>query len=158
MTGVRADDLAEHAFVRGLPAGDITRLATVASYLSVPAGHRLFEEGGTATRFWLVRTGHLALDLHAAGGERLIVETIGGGGLIGLSWTSSPRQWQYGAEAVAPTDAFELDAAAVTSWCDEDPLFGYRLIRRLLAVAAGRLHASRIRLLDLYGAPGRAAP
>ncbi len=146
--------LAQHAFLRGLPASDLDLLAQAATMLSFPAGHRLFEEGEQATRFWLIRTGHVALDLHVAGGERLIVETIGTGGLIGLSWTASPPRWQYGAEAVTATDAFELDAATVSRWCDDDPVFGYRLARRLLAVAAERLHASRIRMLDLYAAPG----
>ena len=37
--------------------------------------------------------------------------------------------------------------------CDSDHELGYQLARRLLAVAAMRMHSSRIRMLDLYGSP-----
>lgn len=157
MSEVSAADLAGHEFVRGLPPGDIAQLAGAASYASIPAGRRLFEEGGQANRFWLIRTGHVALDLHVAGAGQLIIETIGDQGLVGISWAAPSGEWQYGAEAVTPTEAFEFDAPAVIACCDADPAFGYRLIRKLLAEAARRMHASRIRMLDLYAAPGQPA-
>lgn len=155
MSGVSPSALAEHAFLQGLPAEHTTRIAEAATAVSAPAGYRFFEEGGTAGQFWLIRSGHVALDLHLPGRPPLIVETIGAGGLIGLSWVAPPQEWQYGAQAIQPTTAFELDGAAVLALCDSDPVFGYHLSRRLLAVAAERLHASRIRMADLYAAPRR---
>jgi CRP-like cAMP-binding protein len=116
----------------------------------VEPGHRFFEEGGHANSLWLIRTGHVALDLHVPGPRGLIVETIGSDEVIGLSCLSPPFQWQFGAEAILPTTAFRLDAAAVLEMCDADPSLGYQLARRLMAVAAHRLHATRVRLLDLY--------
>ncbi|HVB43361.1 MAG TPA: Crp/Fnr family transcriptional regulator [Streptosporangiaceae bacterium] len=157
MTGVLPAELGEHAFLRGLPAEYIARLAQVAAAVSVPAGHRFFEEGGRAVQIWLIRTGRVALDLHVRGREPLIVETVGGGQVVGLSWVCPPYEWQYGAQALAPTTAITLDTTAVLSYCDQDPVLGYQLIRRLMTVAADRLHASRIRLLDLYAAPSQQA-
>jgi CRP-like cAMP-binding protein len=156
VTGVSPSVLADHAFLRGMPAEDVARLAETAAEVSVPAGHRFFEEDGEAGRFWLIRNGHVALDLHVPGRRRLIVETVGGGDVIGLSWVSPPRRWQFGAEAVEPTAAFELDAAAVRARCDSYPALGYQITRRLMDVAAARLQATRIRMLDLYSA-GRPA-
>jgi len=74
---------------------------------------------------------------------------------VGLSWVAPPQEWQYGAQAIQPTTAFELDGAAVLALCDSDPVFGYHLSRRLLTVAAERPHATRIRMADLYAAPRR---
>jgi CRP-like cAMP-binding protein len=154
MSDVPPSALATSAFLRGLAPDYVARLAEIAAEVSVPEGHRFFEEGGSAKRLWLIRTGHVALDMHLPGRPRLIVETLGDGDMIGISWVAPPQEWQYGAEAVQPTTAFELEAAAVIALCDNDPVFGYQLTRRLLAVASGRLHASRVRLMDLYAAPG----
>jgi CRP-like cAMP-binding protein len=47
-----------------------------------------------------------------------------------------------------PTEAFEFDAAAVRRHCEEDPDLGYQITRRLAAVAAKRLQATRRRMLE----------
>jgi len=155
MSGVTGAELAGHPFLSGLDAGQAGCLAAAATAVSVPAGHRFFEEGGTAASFWLIRTGHVALDLHLPGRAPLIIETLGADDLVGLSWASPQREWQHGAVAVQPTQAYEFDAAAVLLACDEDPDMGYKLIRRLMGVAAQRMHSSRIRMLDLYASPAQ---
>ena len=155
MSSVSPAALAELAFLRGMAAEHVARLAELASIVSAPAGYRFFEEGGNARLFWLIRSGHVALDLHVSGHDRLIVETLRDGDLMGISWQAPPHEWQYGAEAVQPTEAFELDGPAVLALCESDQVLGYQFTRRLLTVAARRLYASRIRMLDLYGAPGQ---
>ncbi len=157
MSDVDAAALGSHAFLRGLPAGQVARLAGVAAEVSVTAGRRFFEEGGLASQFWLITSGHVALDLSVPGRSPLIVETLGNGDLLGVSWLSPPYEWQYGAVAVQDTRAFRLDGAAVIAMCDEDDALGHQIFARLLRVAARRLHSSRIRMLDLYGAPGQQA-
>lgn len=49
--------LAAHEFFRGMPARHVDRLAAAAHYADLPAGHRFFEEGGRADRFWLIQAG-----------------------------------------------------------------------------------------------------
>jgi hypothetical protein len=49
---------------------------------------------------------------------------------------------------------FELNAIAVRAACEEDPGLGYALLRRVMSAASSRLHATRVRMLDLYGTPG----
>ncbi|HTP16403.1 MAG TPA: cyclic nucleotide-binding domain-containing protein [Streptosporangiaceae bacterium] len=151
MSGIPPSALARHAFVAGLPADYVALLAAAATDVSFPAGYRLFEEGGPAQRCWLIRDGHVALDMRVPGPARLLVETLGAGDVIGLSWLVPPREWQFGAEVIEPTTAFELDGPTVIAHCESDPALGYELIKRLMTVATVRLHATRIRLLDLYG-------
>jgi CRP/FNR family transcriptional regulator, cyclic AMP receptor protein len=153
VSAVPAAELASHPFLRGLPDGQVARLAEVATSVDVPACYRFFEEGGHARRFWLIRDGHVALDLAVPGRPPLIVETLGAGDLMGVSWLSPPHEWQYGAEALEPTSTFQLDGAAVITRCGSDPALGYQFFARLMTVATRRLHSSRIRMLDLYAAP-----
>ncbi len=140
--------LAGHQFLRGMPEAHLGLLAGAASLVDVPAGHRFFAAGRMPHQFWLIRAGQVALDMDVPGGRRIIVETLGRGEMVGLSWSIPPCQWQFGAVAIQPTEAFEFDAAAVLRCCDEDPAFGYELTRRVLAVVARRLQATRGKLLE----------
>ena len=154
---VVGSELASHRFAAGLTASHLDRLAAIASSIEVAAGARLFEEGGPATSLWLIRSGRIALDLHVPGRERLMVETLGPGDELGLSWLLPPARWQFGAVAQVAASAFELSSAAVTGVCEADHELGYQLTRRLLGTAIGRLQAARIRILDLYAVPSRPA-
>ncbi len=145
---VPASALAGHQFLRGMPGAHLALLAGAASLVDVPAGHRFFAAGRMPHQFWLIRAGQVALDMDVPGGRRIIVETLGRGELVGLSWFLPPCPWQYGAVATQRTEAFEFDAAAVLRCCDEDPAFGYELTRRVLTAVAHRLQSTRSRLLE----------
>lgn len=149
MSSVSGAALAGHQFTRGMADDDIAALADVASHVKLPARHRLFDEGGAADRFWLIQAGQVALDMHAPGRGMVVIETLGMGDVIGWSWLYSPFQWQLGAVTTRPTQAFEVDGRAVREMCVADPGLGYELTRRLLAVVAHRLQATRTRLLDI---------
>ena len=154
MSGVTPAELGGHAFLHGMADRHLAAISRACWVAPLRAGHRLFEEGGTAQRFWLLQSGQVALDLHSPERRGLIVETLGPGDLVGLSWLVPPYQWQFGATAVQDSVAFELNAIAVRAACEEDPVLGYALLRRVMSAASSRLHATRVRLLDLYGAPG----
>ncbi len=147
-SAVAPSALAGSLFLRGVSDDHLARLAEVTSLTTVPAGHRLFTTGTVARQFWLIRAGQVAIDVDVPGQGRIVVETLGRGDLIGVSWFFPPFQWQFGAVAVQPTEAFELDAAAVRQRCDEDPELGYQITRRLVAVVAKRLQATRRRMLE----------
>jgi CRP/FNR family transcriptional regulator, cyclic AMP receptor protein len=147
MAEVPAAALAGHRFFRGMPAEHLAFLAGVTSLITVPAGHRFFEAGTVAKHFWLIRAGQIALDLRAPGAGRAVIQTLGRGEMIGVSWFFPPFQWQFGAVAVQPAELFECDAAAVRGRCDTDPGFGYEFTRRMIVVVAGRLQATRVQLL-----------
>jgi CRP-like cAMP-binding protein len=150
MIEVTASALAAHPFLRGLPPDQLGALAGTAAVVTFPARHRLFEEGGNAARFWLIRSGRVALDLHVPGQGRQVIETLGMGEVVGWSWMFPPYQWSFGAVAVAPVEALEFDAAAVRARCAADPLLGLELSWRLTRVVVGRLQTTRIRLLTWH--------
>jgi CRP/FNR family transcriptional regulator, cyclic AMP receptor protein len=153
MSTVSTADLTGHAFASGLTTAQVELLAALAVAAEVPAGHRLFDEGSPAASLWLIRSGRIALDLRVPGRDRLIVETLGPGDELGLSWLMPTAQWQFGAFAQESTAMFELGSAAVTRLCETDHELGYQLTRRLLTTAITRLQAARIRILDLYAPP-----
>ncbi|MBE8472023.1 cyclic nucleotide-binding domain-containing protein [Streptomyces justiciae] len=137
-----------------LPAEHRDRLLRVAREAHFPQDTRLFEEGGHADRFWILRDGTAALDLHVPGRRAPVVETLGVGDLVGWSWLYEPYVWQLGARTETPVRAFEFDAVAVRLMCLNDPEFGRAVEHWVGRVLAHRLQAARTRLLDLYGPYG----
>lgn len=137
-----------------LPAGHRERLMRYAREVSFDVSVRLFVEGHRANRFWIIRTGTVALDLHVPGRRPAVIETLGHGELVGWSWHFPPYVWHLGAVTTTPVRAWEFDTEAVRALCDEDAEFGRAIAVWIGRVVAHRLHETRVRLLDLYAPYG----
>jgi CRP/FNR family transcriptional regulator, cyclic AMP receptor protein len=151
MIEVTAAALATHPFLHGMSGDQLAVLAGAGSDVTFPARHRIFEDGGTANRFWLLQSGHVSLDLHVPGEGPVVIETIGMGELLGWSWLFPPYKWAFGAVAATAVKAFEFRAPTVREACASDPGLGYELYQRVTRVLAKRLQATRIRLIARTG-------
>ena len=149
MTEVSAAALAAHPFLHGMSPDQLSTLARTATDVTFAARHRIFVDGGNATRFWLIQSGRVSLDLHIPGEGPVILGTVGLGDLLGWSWLFPPYTLAFGAVAATPVEAFEFDAPSVRECCEADPVLGYELTRRMTVVLAKRLQATRRRLLAL---------
>ena len=147
MIEVTAEALATHPFLHGVSGDHLTVLTEATSDVTFPAKQRLFEDGGSATRFWLLQSGHVSLDLHVPGQGRMKIDTIGMGELLGWSWLFPPYRWAFGAVAASRVEAFEFDGRMVRARCASDPVLGYEVTRRLAHVVAKRLQSTRVRLI-----------
>jgi CRP/FNR family transcriptional regulator, cyclic AMP receptor protein len=110
MSGVTLPALATCPFLHGMTEDHLAALALAAKEVTFPAGHRLFEDGGNATKFWLIESGRVALDLYVPGEGRMVIDSLGIGDLVGWSWLFPPCQWAFGAVAMADVQMFEFDA------------------------------------------------
>ncbi|MDH6447717.1 MULTISPECIES: cyclic nucleotide-binding domain-containing protein [unclassified Streptomyces] len=142
------------SMLRALPAEHRERLMRVAREVSFPQGARLFEEGGRADRFWIIRTGTVQLDMRVPGRRPAVIETLRHNELVGWSWLFAPHTYHLGAEATSPVRTYEFDATAVRLMCQEDPALGSSVSQWVGNVLAHRLRSARIRLLDLYAPYG----
>ena len=147
------DQIALHPFLNDLPSGWLQRLAVHGHVVLRHPGYRLFIEDAPARHFWLVRSGLVALDFHVPGRGDIVIERIGGDGVVGWSWMLPPYRWSLGAVVADECRAIEFDAAGVRQLIAEDPDLGRELTTRFLAVTAERLRAARHRLVDLYAYP-----
>jgi CRP/FNR family transcriptional regulator, cyclic AMP receptor protein len=150
---VTAEALAGNPFLHGMSRDHLAVLAEAASDVTFPTRHRLFEDGGSANRFWLLQSGHVNLDLNVPGQGRMKIETIGMGELLGWSWLFPPYKWAFGAVAASPVEAFEFDGRAARACCASDPVLGYEVTQRLAHVVAKRLQATRVRLITASSQP-----
>ncbi|MFF6999672.1 cyclic nucleotide-binding domain-containing protein [Streptomyces sp. NPDC008313] len=133
-----------------LPAPHRERLMAIAREVSFPEDTRIFEAGGHADRFWVVRSGSVSLDQQVTATKRIAVATLGPGDLLGWSWLFPPHEWDFGAEAFSPVRAYEFGATDVGALCAEDPTLELSLTRTIAAILANRLEATRNTLLEHY--------
>jgi CRP/FNR family cyclic AMP-dependent transcriptional regulator len=146
--------LGAQPFLRGLSDEQLARLSMLCQHVAVPSRQRLFEEGTTADRFWLIDAGQVTLDATVPGEGRLIIGALGRGDVLGLSWLAAPYQWRFGAITTQPMQGFEFEARAVRAACERDPALGYELCRRFTAAVVRRLQTTRARLLEAHAHPG----
>jgi CRP-like cAMP-binding protein len=117
----------------------------------VESGAFLLREGNPADRFFLIRRGAVAIEVHAPGRGALKIETLHAGDAVGLSWLFEPYRWQLDARAVEPCELIGFDAVCLRGKLEADHDLGYELMRRFTANLIERLQATRLQLLDVYG-------
>jgi CRP/FNR family transcriptional regulator, cyclic AMP receptor protein len=143
--------LESHPFFAGLSPDALELLAGCASNVHFAAGARIFGQGEPASRFYVIRRGRVALQLHSPAKEPLIIDTMDEGEVVGWSWLVSPYRYFSDARAVTQVSATALDGVCLRGKCEADPELGYQLLKRVATVMYHRLQSTRIRLLDLYG-------
>lgn len=143
--------LAEHEVFRTMSLEHAEVIAGCARNAVFEAGHAVFGEGDPADTFMLIRHGRVALRVAVPGRGDIAIETLGPGDVLGWSWVVPPYRRNCDAEALEPTRAVVFDGACIRGKFEADAALGYDMLARFVPVVAHRLHATQIRLLDVYG-------
>jgi CRP-like cAMP-binding protein len=143
--------IAPHPFFAGLSDEVLELVAGCASNVRFEPGTFLFRKGDAADGFFLVRHGRVDLEIDAPGRGPLVIETIEEDEVFGYGWLFPPYQRSYDAHARTLVRAVHMDGECLRRKCDEDPAFGYDMVRRFARVMMNQLESTRLRLLDVYG-------
>jgi len=144
--------LADHPFFRDLAQADVQFIAGCGSNVRFDPDQYIFREGDPMDRFYLIRHGRVALEIGSPDRGRLTIGTLGEGELLGWSWLVPPYRSSSDARAVELTRATMFDGACIRGKCEADPRLGYELLKRVAQILGQRLQATRLQLLDVYGA------
>lgn len=141
--------LAAQPFLKGLPVKYLTLLVGEAMPAEFKTGETIFDEGGPANRFYLIRSGKVVLESPTdSEHEPIPIETIEGGGVLGWSWLFPPYSWHFDARAITPVKAIFFYGTRLREQCEADHELGYELMKRVSAVVVERLQATRGRLAE----------
>lgn len=144
--------LSEHPFLKGLAPEYIQLIVGCAANVRFDAGEFIFREGEEANQFYVIRQGRVALSLFAPERGAIVIETLGEGDILGWSWLVPPYHWRFNAQAVELTRAIALDGKCLRAKCESDHDLGFELLKRFAHIIEQRLQATRLQLLDVYGA------
>ena len=136
---------------KGLSDSQIATLAGTVEVVDVPEGTLLFAAGGPAAPLYLVVSGRVSLELAPGDHSPLVVQTVGPGELLGLSWLAEKAHWQWDARAAVDTCLVEFSVVGLRRLWASDHELERILMERIAATLAERLHAARLQLADLYG-------
>ena len=152
-----SDIMRQHPFLAGLSFEHMQTLIGCASNVRFADGDTIIHEGQIANKFYLIRTGRVALQMDVPGKTALRIQTVGPGEILGWSWLISPFRWHFSGIVVLETRAIALDGECLRNKCEKDSSFGYEMLKRLSQVMERRLDATRLQLIDLYDTTGGVA-
>lgn len=145
------DSLRESArLLDGMSPDGIEFLESVAREMVFPKGAQIFNEDDKADSFYLIANGKVGLEVSIPAMDPILLETLGPGELLGVSWLLPPYRWSWKAIALVATDILAFDAEAVRRQCQNDLNLALHVYKTVAEEAVRRLHATRVRLLDLY--------
>jgi CRP/FNR family transcriptional regulator, cyclic AMP receptor protein len=136
-----------------LSAADTGFFESIARRMDLEADEVLFDEGEPADRFYIIEEGRIGLEMTSPGRRPVVIQTLGKGDLVGLSWFFPPSRWNWRARAVINTSLVAFDAEAVRHRCQTKPDLCSHVLEVIAKETAERLHRTRIQLLDLYRRP-----
>lgn len=125
---------------------------SVSRQVRLEGGEILFEEGAPADDFYVISEGRVGLEITSPGKAPMIIQTLGTGDLVGLSWFFPPYRWIWRARVMTDTSLVAFDAVEVRRKCQENRDLALEVTGVVASELAARLHRTRVQLLDLYQA------
>ncbi|MDE3067408.1 MAG: cyclic nucleotide-binding domain-containing protein [Verrucomicrobiota bacterium] len=142
----------EQPFFSGFEDKYLKLIVSCAKNVRFDEGDLVFREGDPANQFYLIREGMVAVHVMASQKGLVTVQTVGQGDILGWSWLFPPYRWHFDARTVRPTRALAFDGKCLRTKCEQDHGLGYEFLKRFTRIVVERLEATRLQLLDVYGA------
>ena len=136
----------DHPFLATMRPEHLQVITEGAKVAGFERGETLLQEGGFANRFFLIQWGKIELQAHDRDGKEIYIETLGGGDVFGWSWFIPPFSWSLQARAIEPTKVIVVDGAHLLVVAENDPVFGYALMKRIAQLMSHRFHSVRHQL------------
>lgn len=147
-------ELTDEGFFAGLEPAYIERLAEYAQRETFKKDRTLFRVGDRADRFYLLSEGEVSIEIAALEGPPLQLQSLGAGRILGWSWLIPPYRWNFQCRAEIDCRVITLDGVAVLAYCEQDPRFGYELLKRFSTLMSRRLAEARTRMMEEWNPAG----
>ena len=135
----------------GMKSEHLDLIVGCAANVRFAPGEFAARQGEAADRFFIVRKGRLALQVHGPGRGELTLLTVGDGEVLGWSWLVPPYKWHFDARSLTDTRALALDGRCLRGKFESDHELGYEMMTRFVQLMTQRLEAASLQLIDLYG-------
>lgn len=137
----------------------LKEIALLSEEKTIEADEWLFRQGDPAFRLYVILEGgvSLALILNRNGNGEQIEKlgTLGRGEILGWSSMVHPYIYSLGAQATSKTKLAEIDAGGLRELLEDNPKYGYYLMKNLTEIIGERLDYKCIQLLSMVVEPNR---
>ena len=161
---ISPETLRRYGFFAGFSHDQLVTLAMMAVEEHIEAGHYFFHEGNPLDAFYLVVKGQVAIVFRVPAQtgtssvaqqltgthetSEVVVSEVGPGDPFGWTAITTQHTATAGAKAVGPCDVITFDRAHLQAACEQDPAFGYHVLKQIVQVARQRLHDLRVESLS----------
>jgi CRP/FNR family transcriptional regulator, cyclic AMP receptor protein len=149
-----AEYLSSHEFFFGLNDDLLQFLNECSSEFAIKKGQILFQLGENADKFYIVRSGRISIQIPAIMGPNLEIQKLGKDQVLGWSWLISPFKWNFQAMPEDDSELLMFDGAAILQRCEQEPRFGYELLKKFAALMSMRLDAARQKMMGEWNPAG----
>ena len=143
--------LAAHPFFKGLDPRYLKLIVECASRETFTPNRFLCQDNEEARKFYVIHHGRVAVEIYRPRRGAVTVQTIGDGEVLGWLWFDQPYHWHLDARALDLTRVISLDVPCLLKKCNQDPAFGYELMRRYAHHLAVQFRVTKVQLADFYG-------
>ena len=149
-----AEYLSAHDFFSEFSADLLEFLCECSCSYEIKKGQLLFLQGENADRFYVVRNGRISLQMPAIMGPTLEIQAVDEGQVLGWSWLISPYKWNFQTKAEEDTELLQFDGVAILARCEQEPKFGYELLKKFAVLMSVGLNAARQKMMDEWNPVG----
>lgn len=110
-------------------------------------GDFIFKERDQSGQFFYITSGSVALE-QPAPDHPIRIQTLHEGDFLGWSALLGSGTRHFQARAITPVAVLTFDGNLLRKKCDDDPRFGYALMKRLLLLVTERLDLVRAQLAE----------
>jgi CRP/FNR family cyclic AMP-dependent transcriptional regulator len=146
--------LSAHEFFSEFSDDVLKFLCECSSTREIKKGQILFRQGEHADKFYVVRNGRISIQMPAIMGPTLEIQTLGKDQVLGWSWLISPYQWNFQTKAEEDSELLQFDGTAILARCEQEPKFGYELLKKFAGLMSVRLNAARQKMMDEWNPAG----
>ncbi len=126
------------------------KILAVGETVAYKAAADIFHEGDPSLCLYVVKSGHVAVEVHFPSRGRRTIFTASPGELFGWSALVEPRIETASARAVEDSEVLAIRGGVLMDLCREDTQLGFELYRALAEIISARLIATRLQLLDVF--------
>jgi len=146
--------LSAHEFFSEFSDDVLKILCECSSTREIKKGQILFRQGENADKFYVIRNGRISIQMPAIMGPTLEIQTLGKDQVLGWSWLISPYQWNFQTRAEEDSELLQFDGTALLARCEQEPKFGYELLKKFAGLMSVRLNAARQKMMDEWNPAG----
>ncbi len=140
--------LKAHPFLKDLPPPFMDLLTGCARNERFEPGQYIAKTGEPADRFYIIRSGRVAIEVQPPGRGAIIIETLADGDVLGWSWLFEPHTWILDARSLEPVRAIALDGDCLRRKMEADHDFGFAMLSRFSRLMVGRIKSMRKQLIE----------
>ena len=146
--------LSAHEFFSEFSDDSLKFLCECSSTREIKKGQILFLQGEHADKFYVVRSGRISIQMPAIMGPTLEIQTVDEDQVLGWSWLISPYRWNFQTKAEEDSELLQFDGTAILARCEQEPKFGYELLKKFAGLMSVRLNAARLKMMDEWNPVG----